>query len=173
MESMEEKAELEQANEIVGVSPKTVKVYGLALSGFLVPLFGIVPSIAALVKGKKAKQEILSSGGKLSGLDLYKKSLVYAWLGVASFIFHVGLIAFLVWLITIIPSLMTSPQVQELIQDNVSSIVADVPVTIDLKALGFSDEEVQTLKDVLPDGVDINNLTLEDILNLADEYGIN
>jgi hypothetical protein len=168
-----EQANSEQKSNIIGISPRTVKMYGFALAGFLMPIFGIVPSIIALAKAKKAKREILLSSGTLAGLDLYKKSLTYAWLGVSSFIFNVALIVFIIWLINVLPSFITSPQFQDVIQNNLPDIITEVPINIDLESLGFSESDISVLRDALPDGVDINNLTLDDILKLAEEYGIN
>lgn len=158
---------------VVGVSPKTVKIYGLSLTGFLVPFFGIVPSIAALAQSRKAKREILQSEGSLTGLDLYKKSLVFAWLGVVSFLINTALIGLLIWLITIIPNLINSPEFRDMVSDNVSSVVSDVPVDLDLEGLGFTDSEIRQFEDALPEGVTLDNLTLDDIIKLAEEYGIN
>lgn len=168
-----EQPEATSQKDIIGISPKTVKLYGFALTGFLVPLFGIFPSLVALFKAKSAKREIIASEGKLGGLDLYKQSLLYAWLGIVSFFINLGLIALLIWLINELPALIASPQFQDTLNNNLYQFMPQENLNLDLKGLGFSDADIEAFKNALPEGKDIDNLTLQDILKLAEEYGIN
>ena len=53
----------------------------LGICGFVVCPF--VCSIAAIVTGTMAKQEIDGSGGRLTGRDMAKAGLILGWIGVA------------------------------------------------------------------------------------------
>jgi hypothetical protein len=159
--------------KVVGYSPKAVKVYSLGMMGAFVPFIGIVPSIMALAKSKKAEEEIALSNGSLSGYDIYKKGIRYAWFGIVSFLINIGLIGLLIWAIPQIPNWVTSPEFQSVLQSTViTDVTNNLPANLDLESLGFTTEEIEIIKSLLPEGTDINNLSVRDILNLAAEYGI-
>ncbi len=66
----------------------------LGICGFLVcPL---ICSIAAIVTGTMAKNEIDRSGGRLTGRDMAKAGLILGWIGVALCVLAVLLIVALV-----------------------------------------------------------------------------
>jgi hypothetical protein len=158
--------------KIIGISPKVVKVYALALIGILVPIFGVVSSITALLKSGKAKQELALSNGSLEGYGLIKKSIFMGWLGILSFFLNLAIIIGLLWLIQNSPTLLSEPAFQQFLQSTNSEVLNNIPANIDLKALGLSEEDIARLKEVLPDDIDIDNLTVSDILRIAEAYGI-
>lgn len=159
--------------KIIGYSPKAVKVYSLGMFGAFTPFIGIFPSVSALVKARAAETEIALSNGSLAGYDIYKKGIRYAWFGIISFFINIGLIALLIWAIPQVPTWVTSPEFQSIIQSTVISDIADtVPTNIDLESLGLSSDEIEIIKSLLPAGTDINNLSVSDILKLATDYGI-
>lgn len=158
---------------IIGYSPKVVSLHTLALSGFLIPLFGIVSSVAVLFKARKANEELALANGKLEGHALYRRSIILAWLGIISFVINILFILALIWVIQnfdLIVSQATSLQVIQ--QFSESEVLQNVPANIDLESLGFTPEDIELLKSVLPEGTDVNNLSVSDILKLAAEYGI-
>jgi hypothetical protein len=158
--------------KIIGISPKVVKVHSLALAGVLIPIFGLASSLTALIKSGKAKEELALSNGSLEGYGLYKKAVVLGWLGVLSFFVNILLIIGLIWLVQNAPALLSEPAFQQFLQSSNSEVLNNVPANIDLKSLGLSDADIARLKEILPEDIDINNLTVSDILRIAEAYGI-
>jgi hypothetical protein len=159
--------------KVVGYSPKAVKVYSLGILGAFAPLIGIFPSIAALTKARGAEAEIALSNGSLAGYDIYKKGIRYAWFGIFSFFINIALIGLLIWAIPQIPTWITSPEFQSILQSTfITEVTNTIPANIDLESLGFTADEIEIIKSLLPAGTDINNVSVNDILKLAAEYGI-
>lgn len=162
-------------DKIVGYSPKAVRVHALGIKALFVPFFGAFFGIAALAQSKSAKREILDSRESLRGYDLVRKGIVYAWLSFMSLLFNLTIIGVLIWAVQQIPTWLENPVVQNLLQDSATEIIGGAvgTNTLDLDALGLSATQIESLKTLLPEGTDIDNLTLNDVLELAKQYGIN
>jgi hypothetical protein len=166
--------EIIEQEKIIGYSPKAVKVHALGLKAVFIPFFGIFFGVAALIKSRSAKREILHSDKNLIGYDLCRKGITYAVLSFVSLLFNITIIGVLIWGIQQIPTLIENPSVQNLLQDGTAQILTEFggTDTLDLQKLGLSDANLDALKAALPEGTDINSLTISDILELAKQYGI-
>lgn len=159
--------------KIIGYSPEVVKMHTLALTGALTPILGIVPSIRALIKARRAKRELFLSNGSLDGHSLYKKAVFLGWLGIILFAINIAIAIALVWLIQNASSLLSEPVFQQFLQATSNSeVLNNVPANIDLEELGLSADDLERLREYLPEGIDINNLSVADILRIAKTYGI-
>lgn len=97
-----------QARPPQGFAPKSVTVFALGLSGLLVPLLGLIPSVMAIGKARGAKDEIARSRGYFRGYGLIRWGLILGWLGVLGSLLAAGLVVGAVWALQNMPSLLTS-----------------------------------------------------------------
>jgi hypothetical protein len=164
--------------KIIGYSPKAVRVHALGIKALFVPFFGVFFGIAALAQSKSAKREIFDSRESLRGYDLCRKGITYAWLSFVSLLFNLTIIGLVIWAVQQIPLWLENPMVQSILQDGATRLLEGTGVipgldSLNIDGLGLSSSDLESLKLLLPEGTDINNLTLDDILELAKQYGIN
>jgi hypothetical protein len=153
-----------------GYAPKSVAVFGLGLSGALVWGLGIIPSIMALAKAKKASKEVNASSGKFRGVGLIKWGIALAITGILNFIAGVALIFGAVWAINQIPI-----WIEDAITDgNIAGIdIVDTLPPVNLTELGIPEDSLRTIEEYLPSGQSLESVNLSDLLDIAEAEGIN
>lgn len=97
-----------QPRQIKGFSPESVTVFALGLTGFLLPLLGVVPSVMAAVKARSARQQLTRARGNFRGQGLVKAGVILAWLGIANALVSLALTVLTVWAALNMPSLLPS-----------------------------------------------------------------
>lgn len=153
-----------------GIGPQSVSVFGFGLAGSLIWGIGIVPSIIALFKAKKARREIEASHGKLKGLGLIKWGIALAIAGILNFIAGIALIFGVVWVVNQIPIWMEDA----LTEGNIAGIeIADTLPPINLQELGLPEESLSTIEEYLPEGQSLESVKIGDLLEIAESEGIN
>lgn len=153
-----------------GFGGQSVAVFGLGLSGALVWGLGIIPSIMALVKAKKAKSEITSSKGNLKGFGLIKWGIALAITGIINFLASIALVFGAIWVVNQIPV-----WVEDAITDgSIGGIeVVDVLPPVNLEELGLPEESLKTIEGYLPEGQTLESVSLRDLLDIAEQEGVN
>jgi hypothetical protein len=153
-----------------GIGPKSVSVFGFGLAGSLIWGVGIIPSIIALSKARKARREIEASQGNLKGLGLIKWGIALAIAGILNFIAGIALIFGVVWAVNQIPIWME----EALTDGNVAGIeIADTLPPINLQELGLPEESLNTIEEYLPEGQSLESVKIGDLLEIAESEGIN
>jgi len=146
----------------IGYGKESVTVFSLGLGGALVWGIGIVPSIMALVKAKKARHEILEAEGHLHGLGLIKAGVILAITGIFNFALTIAMILGLVWVVGQIPTWINDG----LSKGTIAGVdVIDVLPNIDLNDLGLDAATLNEIEQILPDGQTVDSLDLGALLD--------
>lgn len=162
---MEEKdaAAKESSNPTpIGYGKESVTVFGLGLSGALIWGIGIVPSIMALAKAKKAKRELLEAEGQLHGFGLIKAGVILAITGIFHFLLTIAMVFGLVWVVGQIPTWINDG----LSKGTIAGVdVIDVLPNINLNDLGLDSATLNEVEKILPEGQTIDSLDLGALLD--------
>lgn len=150
-------------------SGNSVAVFSLGFAGFLVPVFGIIPSVISLVKVPKAKKELIKNEGRISGFGLINAGIALAILGIVNFLVSIALVFGAVWVVNQIPIWL---------EENFSSsgllgntLLTDVLPPVNINELGLDDNSVQQLEGFLPEGTSLDSVDISALLELLESNG--
>lgn len=147
---------------IVGYGKESVTLFSLGLSGSLIWGVGVIPSVMALFKVKKARQEITDAGGALHGFGLIKAGIALAITGIVNFLLSILMIVVLVWAIGQIPTWMN----QAISEGQIGGVdVVDILPPVNLTELGLSDSTLNQIETILPEGQNLEEVDIGMLLS--------
>lgn len=91
-----------------GFAPRSVTVFALGLSGFLLPIIGLIPSVIALYKARAARFEISRAKGHYRGYGLVRAGTTLASLAVLNTLLLAALAIAAVWVFQNTPNILPS-----------------------------------------------------------------